>query len=373
MKSVCPPQYSDATSAPQSHAPFAILSADQPAERAQWIALWNSWPQREVFAHPQYVGLLASQGHEPLCASWDGGPQGGKVLYPFLLRRLENEPYWSETLGAAADLVTPYGYGGPFCWDSQETSQLACDFWRHFEAWATAHHVVSEFVRFSLFSEGLLPYPGTPRIDRDNVVRDLTASEEDLWREFKHKVRKNVNKAERSGVQIAIDPCGESLDDFLSIYRHTMDRRHASETYLFSPEFFQRLHKGLPGQFIYFHALHQGRVISTELVLVSAENVYSFLGGTDQQAFDLRPNDLLKVEIIRWAKAQGKKRFILGGGYEPNDGIFQYKTAFAPQGIVPFQVGHRILDPQRYNALVAARRLTPHWQPRDGFFPAYRA
>ena len=33
---------------------------------------------------------------------------------------------------------------------------------------------------------------------------------------------------------------------------------------------------------MYFHALHKEVVVSTELVLVSAENVYSFLGGSER-------------------------------------------------------------------------------------------
>jgi lipid II:glycine glycyltransferase (peptidoglycan interpeptide bridge formation enzyme) len=116
------------------------------------------------------------------------------------------------------------------------------------------------------------------------------------------------------------------------------------------------------------------RVVSTELVLISAENVYSFLGGTDSAHFEMRPNDLLKFEIMRWAKTAGKKNFVLGGGYTPNDGVFRYKQAFAPQGVVPFYVGQRILDPQSFERLVAERRRTaPYAGESMDFFPAYRA
>jgi hypothetical protein len=356
---------------------FAVLSAEDPSQRARWIAFWESWPKREVFAHPNYVRLFASPHVEPLCACWHGDGQGS-VLYPFLLRRLEDEPYWSPSIGNATDLVTPYGYGGPFVWGADDLERLQGRFWRDFQAWARRQNVVAEFVRFSLPPVDQLPYPGVRKTDRQNVVRDLAAEEEALWMDFKHKVRKNVHKAQRSGMRVAIDPCGEGLDDFLRIYEHTMQRRHAGEGYYFSPAFFRQLHQGLPGQFAYFHAFHADRVVSTELVLVSAENVYSFLGGTECEAFELRPNDLVKFEIIRWAKAQGKKRFVLGGGYEPDDGIFQYKVAFAPSGVVPFEVGRRVIDPQRYAALVEARhdqavRQGQVWQPREDYFPTYRA
>lgn len=356
--------------------PFAVLSGSRPAELARWLSLWQSWPGREVFAHPRYVQLFAPAGAEPLCACWSG-PEGC-VLYPFLLRRLEPEPFWSAELGPLADLVTPYGYGGPFAWGITDAEPLRQRFWQHFQAWAEQQGVVSEFLRFSLFPQQTLAYPGERRFDRLNVVCDLTQDEDVLWHDFKHKVRKNVQKAQRSGVRVVVDASGESLEAFLQIYEHTMQRRQAREDYYFGRSFFEQLQEGLPGQFAYFHALAGDRIISTELVLLSAEHAYSFLGGTESEAFELRPNDLIKFEIIRWAKSQGKHRFILGGGYGAEDGIFQYKLAFAPEGAVPFEVGRRILAPESYAALLEARRawatrLGQSWQPRADFFPAYRS
>jgi hypothetical protein len=116
-------------------------------------------------------------------------------------------------------------------------------------------------------------------------------------------------------------------------------------------------------------------MISSELVLIGAESVYSFLGGTDESCYDLRPNDLLKHEIIGWSRARGKRAFVLGGGFRPDDGIFRYKLAFAPKdGVRSFFVGRRIFDSAVYDALVRDRSLCdPDWSPLPGFFPAYRA
>ena len=86
-------------------------------------------------------------------------------------------------------------------------------------------------------------------------------------------------------------------------------------------------------------------------MLVSERNAYSFLGGTASDAFELRPNDLLKWELILWLKSAGKRRFVLGGGYGADDGIFRYKRSFAPHGLVPFFVGRRVLEPELYRDL----------------------
>lgn len=154
-----------------------------------------------------------------------------------------------------------------------------------------------------------------------------------------------------------------------------MDRRGADPRYYFPRSYFERLQHGLPGHFMYFHAVLEGEVVSSELVLVSAENVYSFLGGTLPATFNLRPNDLLKYEIIRWAGRAGKKRFVLGGGYQKDDGIYRYKLAFAPGGATPYHVGYRILDPELYEALMHNRadQPQPEGEHSAGYFPAYRA
>ena len=338
--------------------------------------MWESWPQREVYAHPSYVKLYTDDTSCALCVSYQSSE--GNVLYPFILRDLTAEPFWSPGIGPAADIITPYGYGGPFVWGHQDSECVADLFWPQFGEWAIQRTIVSEFVRFTLFPQTVLQYPGQKEEKLQNIVRTLDLDQNELLMDFKHKVRKNVKKAVRSGVEIEVDPDGRRLDEFLRIYRHTMDRRGASRTYYFPRDYFERLQRELAGQFCYFHALDRGEPVSTELVLMSAENVYSFLGGSYDHASDLRPNDLLKYEIILWAKNQNKRRFVLGGGYRPGDGIYRYKHAFAPNGCVPFYVGWRVFRGDLYDQFVHNRRALARaqeneWTPQPGFFPAYRA
>jgi hypothetical protein len=321
---------------------FAVLTPDD----ERWLSAWEAWPEREVHAHPEYVRLYEEDGARALCAVADG------VLYPFLLRQ---EP---------VDIVTPYGYGGAFRTGEADAGV----FWHAFDGWAGEQGAVSELVRFSLFPERLLPYPGEREPRLVNVVRDLGPPADELWMDYEHKVRKNVNKARRSGLRVEIDETGARLDDFVRLYEHTLDRRAAAARYRFPRAFFGRIRNRLAGRFVYAHVLDGSRVVSSELALLSATSAYSFLGGTDETAFELRPNDLLKVELMLWAKEAGKRRFVLGGGQQPDDGIFRYKRSFAPHGLVPFEVGMRVLQPDVYEELT--RRAGGPREP--GFFPAYR-
>lgn len=340
--------------------PFAVWDGRDEADRRAWLERWQAWPEREPWAHPAYVDLDAGEGGGPRCAAWES--ERGFVLYPFVLRELEG----------GTDLRTPYGYGGPFFWGGDRDA-VADGFWPAFDTWAAAEGVVSEFVRLALFPDEMLAYPGETEVKLQNVVRTLQLSEEELWRDVEHKVRKNVKKARRSALSVEVDLEGSRLTAFVALYRGTMERRGAHEEYHLPREYFERLVSDLPGGFAFFHVLNEGRVVSTELALVSSRSVYSFLGGTDEEAYPLRPNDLLKWELSLWAKGEGKERFVLGGGLEPQDGIFRHKLAFAPHGQVPFRVGRRVLRPDVYERLVVAREREAGWRPREGYFPVYRA
>lgn len=350
-----------------------ILDARDPEDHRAWLALLADWPAREVFAHPSYVSLFARPEDRALAAV--GKAPGGFILYPFVLREID-APHLAAASPGARDTTSPYGYGGAFCCGDVRAHGDA--FWGELSGWQRSQGIVTEFVRFSLFEEDLLAYPGDREQKLVNVVRTLDLDEEALWRSYEHKVRKNVNKARRSGVTIDVETSGDGLDDFLRIYEATMDRREAARGFYFPRSFFETIVRELDGWYAFFHARREGRTISTELALVSGENVYSYLGGTDADSFEFRPNDLLKHELILWSKRAGKRRFVFGGGYSMDDGIFRYKRTFAPEGLVPYFIGRRVVDEARFAALdhahlAAARTADPTWTPNPAFFPAYRA
>ena len=265
------------------------------------------------------------------------------------------------------DLISPYGYGG-FIGNVEKQTKLMKE-WNDF---CRANRFISEFVRFNLFTEYKDYYTGCVESHTHNVVRDLTMELDDMWMDFKPKVRKNVKKARNQGLEIILDDKGKYLDDFLRIYYGTMERTDAEEDFFFSKEFFNTL-LTMKENVMLFHVFYKGIVISTELVLYGSENCYSYLGGTDKNYFNVRPNDFLKYEIIKWAQNKGLKNFVLGGGYGADDGIFQYKATFAPHGIKDFFIGKKIFDKYMYKKLcIIANVKYDDASTADGFFPQYR-
>lgn len=338
---------------------FKILDAASSQDREHWLEVWNNWPNREVQSHPDYVGLFVG-AEDRIFAAVYSADNGAHIFYPFIRRPIAG--------GEQSDITSPYGYGGPVTFGAELHATDATEFWEMFDGWAAREGVVSEFVRFRVFESEQVPYPGKRIKRQNNIVVPLAQPEEELWRSFEAKVRKNVSKALRQGVTVSIDANGEQFAQFNKIYLATMERRDAAAGYLFPTEFFSSIHRNLAGQFAYFYAHLDGATVSTELVLVSSRSVYSFLGGTLPEAFPQRPNDLLKFEIMQWAKAQGKEFFVLGGGFAPGDGIERYKRAFAPEGSRDFFTGQRIFDEDAYDLLCKGTNFSSD----SAFFPAYR-
>lgn len=338
-----------------------------PVDRAAWLAAWER-TGREPFAHPDYVSLFAQPGDQTLTLLWQGS--GCEVLLPLLRRPLPGQEW--------TDVISPYGYGGPFVSGNVEWAA----FYPELLAWMRRERVLTGFLRVSL---NTLPPPfaDLPGYEAaylsDNIVVDVCRPGEQQWAHYEHKVRKNVKKAERAGLRVEIQPDFRHLDAFLEIYHGTMQRRSASGWYYFGREFFQAFDTSLRGQFVVAEVYDAGeRLVSTELVLQSDHFLYSFLGGTRQEAFAHAPNDLLKHAVIGYGREQDKKGYVLGGGYAPGDGIFRYKRAFDPVGVRPFYGVRLTADTQAYEQLAETRtaelrREQPGAAPLPGFFPAYRA
>jgi hypothetical protein len=350
-----------------------FLDASTPADRQRWLDAWSGWPRRDIMAHPDYVRLFARPGDRAVGALLR--TDAGGILYPVIVRPLASEP-WADPGTRGCDLTTAYGYGGPFQWGA--TEEDARSFWAQFDAWAAAQGAATSFARLSLFPDELLPFNGDVVSNGPNVVVPVGVPKETLWNDYRSEARRSVGMARDRNVTIAFDPAGDRLDEFLAVYTSTMDRRNATRGYYFPRSFFETFIQNLAGHFTFVHAIAGGRVISSEIVLLSAEHAYSYLGGTLAEGFALAPNYLIKHESFLWCREQGRKAVVLGGGYQPNDGILRYKQRFTRAADRTFLLGRRTYDADACRRLVERRREWERgrgldWTPAAEFFPEYRA
>jgi hypothetical protein len=333
----------------------------------------------EPFTHAAYMQLEAAEGARPLLLSG----QNPSLVLPLLIRPL---PHFASgrlapSLGGnfEFDATSPYGYGGPY-FEPGETIDWP-EFWECLLAWLQANKVLTLFMRLSL---GHTPSPlGTlvagrtsveVRKSSENVVIDLTRPLDDQWRHYDHKVRKNVRKAERGGLTATVKDTFTDVEEFTSLYLATMDRRSAQDRYRYDADFFMHFTAALaPAALVAEVRDADGQLVSGELVLRSGSTLYSYLGGTYAHAFPLAPNDLLKHTVVEYGTRAGFRRYVLGGGYRPDDGIFRYKRAFDRDGVVPFYTARLVADTEALDTLT--RDLPSSGAEADGssdFFPPYR-
>ncbi|UJF15394.1 GNAT family N-acetyltransferase [Jeotgalibaca sp. MA1X17-3] len=293
----------------------------------------------------------------------------GKVEYTFIKRRtpfkVEGKQYY--------DITTAYGYGGPCIRDCIDAKSLLEDFNQSFRKYCNKNDIVSEFVRFHLFEnqEVQTYFDGEVSMIGNHVARNL---KEPLDKNFHKSIRTSIRKAKREGLSVSFDSTGENIKDFLSIYYETMNRNDAEPFYYFKESFFEELHQSLKGKFLYSQALFEGEIIASYLNIIGKDYIYGFLGGTKEKYFDYNASTYLEYQTIKYAKEKGLQYYIMGGGYEENDGIYKYKKKFDLQGDYPFYIGKKIHNEKIYEALNAVRAEEKETFDADSnFFPLYRS
>lgn len=355
------------------------LRAAENSDRERWVGIWESTEARRPHDHPSFLELMGNAQLAP-AAAFHAHSSGSRILYPFYIRSLAGLPGVSATEKRLVHIVSPYGYGGPLFQGPPEFHAAASrSFEQAFSDRLRREGCVSEFVREDIFQERLAERArGEKILQQNNVVVGLGKTREQHWTNYKQKVRKNVNRAVQAGLEIVYDDTGAMLDEFLSVYYRTMERTGAAEGFIIPAERFEAFNREMRSRrsYVYAHVVKGSRVISTELILLSADSMYSFLGGTLEEHFPDRPNDFLKHETILWGGGEGYRYYVLGGGVRMNDGIFQYKECFDPGNLLPFFVRKLIHDEVQYRKLMQDRRAHEKscgsgWAPREDFFPGY--
>lgn len=290
------------------------------------------------------------------------------VIMPFYIRKIQGTEHYK-------DIITPYGYGGPLCKDCSN-SNLLTKFWELADQWYQENNVVSEFVRFNLDGNHK-EYTGELTETLVNIRGAVKESDEAQWTAFSTKVRNNYRKAEKHNLSFNIVVGKNITDDFITefhaVYIETMERNNAKDIYFFSKQYFESIIYSNPDNFAIAVSYKENVAVSVELIIINATTLYAFLGGTRAQYFECRPNDFLRVEILKWAVKKEKKFYVLGGGQKDNDGLYKSKKVFFPKDEdVIFYTGRKIINKEVYNLLSEIAPTTEENEATYDYFPAYR-
>jgi CelD/BcsL family acetyltransferase involved in cellulose biosynthesis len=359
-----------------------LLDAAIPEDRAEWVSFWSASKSRRPHDHPGFLEAMCTPSERPMAIACLL-EERLMSLYPFNVFDLAQLPF-VEQLGKSSgvDVISPYGYGGATFEGGDTDRDIAEKSLEYaLKSFFAQLNVISEFVREDLRTEHLTPrHDGEHLVLQQNVVVDLRVGMEERWLRYARKVRESVRHAERAGLRVEISSSASFLEPFLGVYYETMKRDHAREYYFFPLEKLQHLYDSLQpqGELQCVLVFLKECVISAQLLLLSADTVYSFLSGTDAAYFKLRPAELLKHRIIAWGHDKGYTSFVVGGGLKANDGLFQFKRKFEPLGLVDFRVRRVVWNRPQYDVLTVARERWEleqgrTWRPEPDFFPGYRA
>lgn len=156
---------------------------------------------------------------------------------------------------------------------------------------------------------------------------DLQGSTDELFARFSSSVRRAVRKAEKNGLETDISQSEEALADFCRLHVRTR-RRHGVPPQPAS--FFRVLHEEILQNGLGFivRANHGSRCVAAALFLQFGRRAIYKFGASDRAARELRGNDLVMWEAIRFLARGGCKSLHLGRTSSRNAGLRRFKQGW---------------------------------------------
>ena len=159
---------------------------------------------------------------------------------------------------------------------------------------------------------------------------DLTKGEKKTFSGFRDSTRRNVKKAKKQGVEVKISQDAEAITEFYRL--NCMTRREHG----LPPQPYQFFRN------VYDHVISKGRGFIT-LAAYSGQNIAGSIffhfnrkgifkyGASDKKFQNLRANNLVMWESIKWLCERGFKGLCFGRTEPENEGLKQFKNGWRPE------------------------------------------
>jgi hypothetical protein len=156
---------------------------------------------------------------------------------------------------------------------------------------------------------------------------DLGKSEPDLFASLSSSNRRNIHKAVREGVAVNISRTLDSVRDFYRLHLITRNRQGLPPH---SFTFFKNVTEEIvsKGSGIIVSACHEKKVIAASVFFHFGKKVIFKYGASDLKHQDLRPNNLVMWEALKWFRGQGMMTMSLGRTELENEGLLHFKRAW---------------------------------------------
>jgi len=326
----------------------------------------------------------ATEGGTAYLAVIHDGQRAG-LIWPYLLRPIADVEELADRAGFDIDSV--YGYPGPLAWGVlpgdpfvRRASEALVALWREQGAVTafTRFHPILSNERWAEQLDASGP-DGSPPIEQlgETVGIDLRQEDASAVAGYSKTLRQEIASARRAGFSTRLDEVWSSLGVFTTLYRATMTRTRAAESYFYDEEDFRALKMELGEELHLFVTEMNGRTAAAGLFTEHQGIVQAHLVGTDDEFRAWSPLKLLLDDVRSWASERGDEVLHLGGGRGGrDDSLLAFKRRFSPLRF-KFAVGRWVLDPVVYADLTHARRTRAQAAGRvladRTYFPSHRA
>lgn len=158
----------------------------------------------------------------------------------------------------------------------------------------------------------------------------LNSDPDAVFSTFDNSVRRAIRKAEQSALSVEISQSLESIRSYYDLHCRTR-KRHGLPPQPF--KFFLNIYREILSQNLgmVVSTRQSNRVIASSVFFHSGnEAVYKF-GASDPQFQELRPNNLVMWEAIKWCVRHGKALLDLGRTSVSNEGLRRYKLGWGTE------------------------------------------
>lgn len=277
-----------------------------------------------------------------------------------------------------ADATSVYGYPGLLT-TAAEGDEIGAHFAAALKAALRELGIVSIFVRQNpLFdTEWLWDSFSEVRAQGSTVLIDLQEPIAVQRAAYRKGHRWSLSVARRLNLSVRRVDLESVVARFSSMYTQTMKSVGASEFYLFSDTYFERLAGQLGDHTTVFEALIDDNVCGAVLLLKTGQIAQYHLGAWNQVGGNISPVVPLIDAAGEWARAEGCRWFHLGGGVGgADDSLLRFKRGFSKHTRT-YKVVRAICDPEVYKTVCEANL---RWRLENGFtppppefFPPFRA
>lgn len=205
-----------------------------------------------------------------------------------------------------------FNYGG-ICAENEEAKELLLQ-----EAINIARKEKAEYIELRHFEEHNLPLP-TKKI-KVAMILGLKTNFEDIWKNFKTKVRNQVRKAEKSGLKIELKG-KEGLNNYYRIFAVNM---RDLGTPVYSKSFFENILDEFSEITKIFSVYLRNKVIASSLTIGFKDTLEVPWASSLRKYQKLCPNNLLYWKMIEYACQKRYEKFDFGRS-SWGSGTFKFK------------------------------------------------